>query len=277
MERFLIWAHRGLPALRMRGTSSATDGSASSNPADLPRRSAPARDSPETSAAWATDASPTPPPHAVRRTDTESSVDGGLPLRPGNLARLLQTDALQRRLPNAMNGKPSRWQQWLRQPQTTKVHSCLFQVHFRIGSIVAAYVTVVTLTGSVVVFRNQLAEWGPMLWLVRLHTNLLAGSTGRIVNGIGGVCLTLLCLTGAIIWWPGIKYWRRSLEVNWRANFPRLNWDLHSALGFWFLPMLLLWGLSGTYFDRGALGRSGFSARPSCVDRNVHLLSKGNF
>jgi uncharacterized iron-regulated membrane protein len=38
------------------------------------------------------------------------------------------------------------------------------------------------------------------------------------------------------------------MEVNWRANFPRFNWDLHSALGFWFFPILLLWSLSGTYF-----------------------------
>jgi uncharacterized iron-regulated membrane protein len=68
------------------------------------------------------------------------------------------------------------------------------------------------------------------------------------VNGIGGGCLTLLCLTGAIIWWPGVKYWRRSLQVNWGARFPRINWDLHSAFGFWCFLFVLLWGFSGFYF-----------------------------
>lgn len=35
-----------------------------------------------------------------------------------------------------------------------------------------------------------------------LHNNLLSGRTGRVVNGIGGLSLTLLCLTGIVIWWP---------------------------------------------------------------------------
>jgi uncharacterized iron-regulated membrane protein len=61
--------------------------------------------------------------------------------------------------------------------------------------------------------------------------------------------VTLLCLTGAFIWWPGIKHWRRSLTVSWRARFPRISWDLHSALGFWFLPFVLLWGISGLYLS----------------------------
>jgi len=32
-----------------------------------------------------------------------------------------------------------------------------------------------------------------------------------------------------------------SLTVSWRAHFARINWDLHSALGFWcFLFVLLI-------------------------------------
>lgn len=146
-----------------------------------------------------------------------------------------------------MSGNPGWWQQWLQQPQKTRLHRSLFQVHFWIGSILGAYVTVMGLTGSIIVFQNQLEAWRPMRWIVKLHANLLAGSAGRFVNGISGISLMFLCVTGAIIWWPGVKHWRRSIEVNWRANFPRLNWDMHSALGFWLFPMLLLWGLSGTY------------------------------
>jgi len=105
-----------------------------------------------------------------------------------------------------------------------------------------------SITGSIIVFRDQLSRWKSGGWLVKLHTNLLAGSIGRWLNGIGGGCLTFLCLTGAIIWWPGLKYWRRRLQVNWRAGFPRINWDLHSAVGFWCFPFVLVWGLSGFYF-----------------------------
>ena len=74
------------------------------------------------------------------------------------------------------------------------------------------------------------------------------GATGRIVNGIGGACSDFALFDGAIIWWPGIKHWRRSLTVSWGAHFPRINWDLHSALGFWCFLFVLLWGVSGVYF-----------------------------
>ena len=85
-------------------------------------------------------------------------------------------------------------------------------------------------------------------WLLDLHVNLLAGQTGRLVNGIGSCFVTLLSLTGVILWWPGIKNWRRSATVNWKARFPRLNWDLHNAIGFWCSCFLLVWGVSGIYF-----------------------------
>ena len=73
------------------------------------------------------------------------------------------------------------------------------------------------------------------------------GHAGRIVNGIGGICTVLLCLTGSVIWWPGIGRWRSSLTVSWGAHFPRISWDLHSALGFWCVVFVALWGVSGIY------------------------------
>ena len=82
-------------------------------------------------------------------------------------------------------------------------------------------------------------------WLADLHDNLLSGLTGRIVNGIGSFLVVLLSCTGAIIWWPGIKNWRRSITVKRRARFARFNWDLHSAVGFWSFLLMLIWGISG--------------------------------
>ena len=55
-------------------------------------------------------------------------------------------------------------------------------------------------------------------WMVSLHDDLLGGMNGRIVNGVGAILLTLLCLTGAIIWWQGTGKWRRGLAVQWRAG-----------------------------------------------------------
>lgn len=84
-------------------------------------------------------------------------------------------------------------------------------------------------------------------WLLDLHVNLFAGHKGRIVNGIAAIVLTLLALTGAVIWWPGIKSWRRSIAVNPRANWKRLNWELHSAIGFWTFAFFFMWSFTGVY------------------------------
>ncbi len=86
-------------------------------------------------------------------------------------------------------------------------------------------------------------------WWVDLHDNLLFGRTGRFVNGIGAILVTVLSLTGSLIWWPGIMKWRRSLTISWKAKPARFNWELHSAMGFWFLLFALMWGITGIYFS----------------------------
>ncbi len=62
-----------------------------------------------------------------------------------------------------------------------------------------------------------------ILWLADLHDNLLYDRTGRRWNAIGAVLTTLLCLTGAIIWWPGITHWRSSMTVGWKVNRKGFN------------------------------------------------------
>jgi uncharacterized iron-regulated membrane protein len=141
------------------------------------------------------------------------------------------------------------WQRWLDHPEKSWVRRVCFQAHFWVGAVVAAYIFVMSLSGSLIVYRNELSATVSVEWLVDLHENLGAGSTGRWVNGIGAASLALLGLTGAVIWWPGTKHWRRSLIVDWSAHFPRITWDLHSALGFWFLGFVAVWGLSGIYFS----------------------------
>lgn len=128
------------------------------------------------------------------------------------------------------------------------MRQCLFQIHLWIGSAAALYVFFMSLSGSLIVFRNEFSRWSSVETIVRFHSNLLSGRVGRAINGIGGLALLVLCLTGAVIWWPGVKHWRRSLTVNWRAHFARINWDLHSAVGFWCWIWLLVWAVSGIYF-----------------------------
>jgi sulfite reductase (NADPH) flavoprotein alpha-component len=83
--------------------------------------------------------------------------------------------------------------------------------------------------------------------LADLHDNLLAGARGRFANGIGAITLTILCVTGAFIWWPRSAAWRRSLFVTTDGTWRQMAWSAHSAVGFWMLLLLLIWALSGIY------------------------------
>src|SRR6516162_494308 len=223
-----------------------------------------------------------------------------------------------------MNGSTSSWQRWVSQPQTVWLRKAIFQVHMWSGIGLGLYVLVVSVTGSIVVYSNELyfaatrppvalTPSGPRLTdeelktaaaraypgysvigigggqkpdqavsltlsgggvrkdrlfnpytgadlgdsvpfgirfvsrLLELHDDLMAGNTGRSANGFGAVMLLLLVLTGMVVWWPGIKTWRRSLVLHRGVGWRRFTWDLHSVIGFWTLLILVLFAVSGAY------------------------------
>jgi len=218
----------------------------------------------------------------------------------------------------------TQWQRWISQPQSVLLRKAVFQVHLWSGIGFGLYLLVVSVTGSIVVYSNELyraatrapivvAPSGPRLSddelkaavthmypgytvvsigagqkpdqavsvtlsgnrgrkdrlfnpytgsdlgdsvpisihlvsrLLELHDDLLAGPTGRSVNGFGAVMLIVLALTGIVVWWPGIKNWRRSLVLRRSVGWRRFTWDLHSVIGFWLFAFILLFGLSGVY------------------------------
>jgi uncharacterized iron-regulated membrane protein len=146
----------------------------------------------------------------------------------------------------------SAWEHWIQHPERVWVRRHLFNIHLWVGAGAGLYIVLMSITGSMIVYRNELEKvpsFVPSIeWIVDLHENLLFGRNGRLVNGIGAICVILLGLTGAVIWWPGINNWRRALTVNWRSAFARFSWDLHSALGFWSILFVLMSGISGLYF-----------------------------
>lgn len=52
----------------------------------------------------------------------------------------------------------SAWQQWVRQPQTVRLRKVFFQVHLWIGLAIGLYIVVLSVTGSALVFRDELTE-----------------------------------------------------------------------------------------------------------------------
>jgi uncharacterized iron-regulated membrane protein len=216
------------------------------------------------------------------------------------------------------------WQRWIRHPQTTWLRKAIFQIHLWSGIGIGLYVLFVSVTGSVLVWRNELAAaatrdpiivvrsgspltneqlkevvtrsypgyslaiinrepnpdqaveislqrgrdnkarlFNPYTGddlgnsvpfglravdeLLVLHDDLLAGETGRRINGFGALLLVVLSFTGIAIWWPGIARWRRSLTVHRHVGWRRFWWDLHSMIGFWGFAVIAVFGLSGAY------------------------------
>ena len=154
------------------------------------------------------------------------------------------------------------YQRWLQRPQTTFLRKAMFQVHLWSGMILGLYIVAICLSGSIVVFRIDLYDaldpyrekpfiamtYRFLRWSSEVHGNLLLGPGGLKANAIGGFLTALLCLTGIVIWWPGIARWRSALVVRAGVGWKRLMFDLHSALGFWIFAFLLMWGVTGGYF-----------------------------
>jgi uncharacterized iron-regulated membrane protein len=140
-------------------------------------------------------------------------------------------------------------------------------VHLWSGVSVGLYIFFISVTGSVLVYRNELyvatmpaptvadvqvaRSSTTGVWLVttliELHDSLLAGSVGRKVNGTGALAVLLMAGTGMVIWWPGRRRWRRSLTLRRSVGWKRFTWDLHSAIGFWCCGFVLVSALSGLY------------------------------
>jgi len=86
-----------------------------------------------------------------------------------------------------------------------------------------------------------------VVWLQDLHFNLFAGRNGAIVNGAGGVLFVVMCVTGAVIWWPGRRHWRRGLTVRRTARWPLVIYDLHSLVGIASVALLAAVAATGVY------------------------------
>lgn len=218
---------------------------------------------------------------------------------------------------------------WWRTPHRVWLRRALFQIHLWVGVLLAAYSVVIGLSGSALVFREEIEQWqwgktlqihqqarvqplqtmvdhvqadragwvavglrnvmrtdeaalllmrpekdltstnlryvyfnqytgavvldrmrysGVMGWLESMHYYLLMGRQGLTISGWMALGLLILCLSGVLLWWPGVSRWAQALIMRKRARWQRLNWDLHSVVGFWSCALLLAVSFTGVYF-----------------------------
>lgn len=86
--------------------------------------------------------------------------------------------------------------------------------------------------------------------VLTLHTHLLMGEVGGTIIKANVLIFFIMCVSGLILWWPKQKrFFKQAATINFKTqNWRRLNWDLHSVLGFYALLVLLVISLTGMFF-----------------------------
>lgn len=86
--------------------------------------------------------------------------------------------------------------------------------------------------------------------VLKLHRYLLAGETGKTITGIAVVIFIIMLLSGIILWLPrNKKAIKQSFQIKRNAWWRRINYDVHSVLGFYSMLLLLIIALTGTVWS----------------------------
>ncbi len=83
-----------------------------------------------------------------------------------------------------------------------------------------------------------------MNWTLRLHYQLLSGTTGLMIVGISGFFMTILGITGIALW-PGWRRLAAGFKIKWNTHPKRRNFDLHKVVGIIAAVFLVLTGFTG--------------------------------
>lgn len=77
-------------------------------------------------------------------------------------------------------------------------------------------------------------------------------SLGRIITSVSAMCMTLILLSGVVLWWPkNKKMLENRLTINTNKGFRRFVHDAHASLGIYVVVFLLLISLTGPVFSYG--------------------------
>lgn len=103
-------------------------------------------------------------------------------------------------------------------------------------------------TAQIIGTRNLKTDFFSVVLDIHLH--LMMGKFGEQVVKWNVLIFFILCVSGLILWWPKQKkFFRKAATINLKTkNWKRLNWDLHSVLGFYGLVVLIIISLTGMFW-----------------------------
>ena len=96
---------------------------------------------------------------------------------------------------------------------------------------------------------SEVVERGPILaFLITIHAFLaMPPPIGLPFVGWTGVVMTLMGISGLVLWWPGRGQWRRAFTMRRGMHGLPFHFELHRIAGIWGLLVLLAVSVSGIY------------------------------
>ncbi len=88
-----------------------------------------------------------------------------------------------------------------------------------------------------------------LLSMFKLHRWLLLDiKIGRPIVGVATIIFLIISLSGIVLWFPKKLKWRnikQGFKIKTKANWKRINHDLHNTLGFYACIFLIIMGITG--------------------------------
>lgn len=143
-----------------------------------------------------------------------------------------------------------------------------WKIHRWLSIPLGVFMSILCFTGLILLFGKEIASaFGqdsrqmPFLvairqlhrWLLMVPDNPHGGlSLGRIITAVSAMAMTLVLLTGVVIWWPKNKEMLKNrLTVSTSKGFRRFVHDTHVTLGIYAFVFLFLMAVTGPVFSFG--------------------------
>jgi uncharacterized iron-regulated membrane protein len=98
-------------------------------------------------------------------------------------------------------------------------------------------------------------------------------TVGGLILAVFGLMLLFLCVTGIVLWWPGIKRMARGFRVRRRKGTYAFNYDLHNVIGIAAVPLLLMWAITGAGFELKQVRDVWYAVLPGSPPAEVEDLT----